>query len=135
MVVQINVLDKDIPNAITAATAAVRSAPGVPSIWFQLGLLYYTNNEMQNASAALEQAIKLESNYANAKYFLGLAYANLNRTQDAISQFQDLAKTNPENQEVVLILNNLAQGRQPFENAKPPVTNTPQKRTTAPISQ
>ncbi len=133
--VQLYVADKDINNAILAAKAAVNSAPGVPSIWFELGLLYYSANDMQNAATALEQAVKLQADYANAKYFLGLSYAALKKTPEAIQQFKDLSATNPDNNEVRLILSNLEAGKAPFDGATPPVTSTPQDRTTAPISQ
>ncbi len=134
-VVQLDVAKKDIPNAIIAAKAAVQSAPGVPSIWFELGLLFYSNNDMKDAALALEQAVALEPNYANAKYFLGLSYANVNRTADAIKQFKDLAATNPDNQEVQLILSNLEAGKKPFDGATPPVTKNPEDRQSAPIGQ
>ncbi len=134
-VVQLNVAQKDIPNAIRAAAAAVQSAPGVPSIWFELGLLYYSAGDTASAIPPLEEAIKRQSDYANAKYFLGLSYAAQNRAGDAIVQFTDLAKSNPDNQEVKLILANLSAGRAPFTNAQPPVTPNPQNRATAPISQ
>jgi tetratricopeptide (TPR) repeat protein len=133
--VQLYVANKDINNAIIAAKAAVSSAPGIPAIWFQLGLLYYSANDTANAALAFEQAVKLQNDYANAKYFLGLSYAAQKRTQDAIKQFQDLALSNPDNAEVKLILSNLQQGKAPFDGAQPPVTSTPQGRTTAPISQ
>lgn len=133
--VQLNVANKDIPNAIRAAQAAVRSAPGVPAIWFELGLLHYSANDMANATAVFEQAVKLQPEFANAKYFLGLSYAAVGRTAEALQQFVDLEKTNPDNQEVKLILDNLRAGKPPFENAQPPVTDAPQERTTAPIAQ
>lgn len=135
MVVQLDVAGNDIPSAIRAAQAAVQSAPGVPAIWFQLGLLHYAANDTASALPVLEQAVKLQSDYANAKYFLGLSYAAQGRTQDAIAQFTDLQKSNPDNQEVQLILRNLLSGKPPFEGAQPPVTSKPQNRTEAPISQ
>ena len=134
-VVQLDVAQKDIPSAIKAAQAAVQSAPGVPSIWFELGLLYYSANDTTDATPILEQAVKLQPDYANAKYFLGLSYAAQGRTQDAVQQFSDLATSNPGNAEVKLILSNLQAGKPPFTGAQPPVTSTPQNRTTAPISQ
>lgn len=133
--VQLYVANKDIDNAIVAAKAAVNSAPGVSSVWFELGLLYYSNNDMQDASAALEQAVTLQPDYANAKYFLGLSYAALGKMTEATQQFKELAVTNPGNSEVQLILSNLEAGKPPFAGATPPVTSTPEDRTTAPISQ
>ncbi len=132
-VVQYAVAHNDIPTAIAAAGQAVQSAPGIPSSWFELGLLYYSKNDFANAIPALEQAVKLENDYANARYFLGLSYAAQGRATDAVAQFENLATTNPNNAEVALILNNLKQGKEPFAGAKPPITPTPQERATAPL--
>ena len=135
LVVQLDVAQDDIPSAIQAATAAAQTAPGVAPIWFQLGLLYYAAGNATNAAAALEQAITLVPEYANAKYFLGLSYAALSRNEEAVRQFQDLAKTNPDNTEVILILSNLEAGKAAFEGATPPVTPKSQVRPPAPIEE
>jgi len=135
LVVQLDVANKDIPNAIKAATAAAQTAPGVAPIWFELGLLYYSAGDATHAAQALTQAVSIQSDYANAKYFLGLSDYILKDNAGAIKQFQDLAQSNPDNAEVKLILSNLEAGKQPFAGAQPPVTATPQDRTTAPVSQ
>ena len=135
LVVQLDVANKDIPNAIKAATAAAQTAPGVAPIWFELGLLYYSSGDATHAAQALQQAITLEPDYANAKYFLGLSYYILKDNAGAIKEFQDLATSNPGNSEVTLILSNLEAGKDPFAGAQPPVTDTPQDRSTAPLSQ
>lgn len=131
--VQLYVDRKDTKNAIAAAQAAVKSAPGVPSIWFELGLLYYSSADYKDAAAAFAQAVALQNDYANAKYFLGLSYVQIQRVPDAIQQFKDLTVSNPDNAEVKLILSNLGQGKAPFDGAQPPVTSSPQTRETAPI--
>ncbi len=135
LVVQLDVANKDIPNAIKAATAAEQTAPGDAPIWFELGLLYYSAGDAAHAAPALTQAVTIEPDYANAKYFLGLSDYVLKDNADAIKQFQDLAESNPGNTEVTLILNNLEAGKQPFDGAQPPVTATPQARDTAPVAQ
>ncbi len=83
----------------------------------------------------MESALALQDNYANVQYFLGLSYVRLNRMEDAIKQFTRLAETNPENQEVAFILDNLKAGKSPFADAQPPVTPTPEKRPSLPIKQ
>jgi tetratricopeptide (TPR) repeat protein len=135
LVVQLDVANKDIPNAIKAATAAAQTAPGVAPIWFELGLLDYSSGDATHAAQALQQALAIQPDYANAQYFLGLSDYVLKDTPDAIKQFQALAQSNPDNAEVKLILGNLQSGKQPFDGAQPPVTATPQDRTTAPVSQ
>ena len=133
--VQLDVAQNDLPSAIKAAQAAAQTAPGVASIWFELGLLYYSAGDTASAIQPLEQAVALQGDYANAKYFLGLSYYAQKRTSDAITQFQDLSKSNPDSTEVKSILSNLQAGKAPFDAAVPPETTPPQKRTTAPINQ
>ncbi len=125
MVVQLSVAQGDLNTAVQAATAAVKSAPGVPSLWFELGALYYSGRDAKDAVPVLEQAVTLQADYANAKYFLGLAYWANNQKPQAIQQFQDLAKTNPGNAEVAATLEAMTSGKQPQ------YPNPPQK--TAPI--
>ncbi len=72
----------------------------------------YDNKDFTGAAAAFEQAVALTPDYANAKYFLGLSYNQLNRKPQAIALFQDLVKTNPDNKEVALILTNLQAGKE-----------------------
>ncbi len=133
--VQMYIASNDAPNAIAAARAAVKSAPGMPAIWFELGLLYYSTSDTANALLVFEQALRIEPSYANAKYFLGLSYVAQKRTQDAVVLFKDLTKTHPDNLEVAFILSNLEAGNPPFYKARAPVTPTPQTRAKAPISQ
>lgn len=135
LVVQLNVANNDIPNAIRAATAAAQTAPGVAPIWFELGLLYYTSGDTKSAVQPLETAIKVAPDYANAKYFLGLSYHAQKRTADAVKLFEDLVRTNPDSAEAKLILANMQAGKAPFDSAEPPITNKPQNRSSAPLSE
>lgn len=132
-VVQINVANNDLKSAIQNTQIAVQTAPGVASIWFQLGLLYYAGNAAKEAIPPLEQAIVLVPNYANAKYFLGLAYYADGRQNDSLRVFQELAGTNADNAEVKAIVANLQAGKAPLAGLQP--QTPPQNRTTAPVAQ
>jgi tetratricopeptide (TPR) repeat protein len=135
-VAQLAVANNDLNTAVQASQAAVQSAPGVPSLWFQLGLLLYTGRDTKNAVLVLEKAVALVPDYANAKYFLGLSYWAENRRDEGNKQFSDLLSTNPGNAEIKLILSNMRAGKKdPFEGAEPPADTPPQKRTTAPVAQ
>lgn len=131
-VVQINVANNDLNSAIQNTQIAVQTAPGVASIWFQLGLLYYAGGDAKNAILALEQALKLVPDYANAKYFLGLAYYADKRQNDALRVFEELGSSNPDNAEVKAVIENLRAGKQPLEGLS---GAAPEDRTTAPVSQ
>ena len=119
MAVQIYVAKNDLKNAVVAAEAAVRSAPGIPSLWFQLGVLLWSGGDIKNAVLALERAIELQSNYANAKYFLGLSYWADSQKEKAIQQFVDIATTNPDNAEVQTTLARMRDGTQPLRPDPP----------------
>ena len=133
--VQLNVANNDLNSAVQAAQAAVQSAPGVAPIWFQLGLLYYAGGATKEAIAPLEQALKIQGDYANAKYFLGLSYYGQNRQVEALTLFEDLAKTTPDNAEVAKVVANMQAGKPALDGiSQPPPQDVP-SRTGAPIEQ
>lgn len=132
---QIEAARGNLADAIIAAKVAVEINSQNPVLLFQLGLLHYNNKEYADAAKSLEATLKIQPEYANAQYFLGLSYVRLNKMDDAITQFINLAKTNPDNQEIAFILENLQSGNSPFADAKPPVTPTPEKRSSLPIKE
>ena len=132
-VVQINVASNDLRSAIQNTQIAVQTAPGVASIWFQLGLLYYAGGDSKSSIQPLQQAIQLAPDYANAKYFLGLAYYAQGRQNDSLRLFQELAAGNPDNAEIKTIVSNLGAGKKPLDGLEP--NTPPQERQTAPVKQ
>ncbi len=135
LVSQIQASKGNLPDALVAARVASEIDPTSPLLLFQLGFLYYTDKQYGLAAQSLEKAIQLQSDYANAQYFLGLAYAYQGRRADAIVQFETLKRSNPTNIEVALILSNLKAGKNPFANAEPPVTSAPEKRNSLPLKE
>ena len=135
LLTQVEAAKGNLPDAITAAKFAIGLNDTNPLLYFELGLLQYVSNDYADAATTLAQAVKLQPDYANAEYFLGLSYARLNRLPDAAAQFQQLAVTNPDNQEVALILANLRAGKSPFAGAVPPVSTAPEKRPKLPIPE
>ena len=135
MLSQIYAAQGNLKDAITAATIATQINPQNPLLFFQLGLLEYNNKNYQASANALEKAVALSPVYANAHYFLGLSYSRLNQNELAIQEFTGLVESNPDNQEVALILSNLQSGRSPFTDAKLPVTPTPERRAKPPIQE
>lgn len=129
--VQLSIANNDLTSAVRAANAAVQTAPGVASLWFQLGLLLYAGGDTANAIGPLEQAVKLQNDYANAKYFLGLSYYAENRQVEALRLFEDLERTNPDNEEVKLVIANMRAGKPALEGVTPPPTQS----QTAPVEE
>ena len=132
---QIQVNQGQIKDAITSVQYATKINPNNPLLYFQLGMLYYNDKNYQDAVDSLTQALKFDNKYANAQYFLGLSYVRLNKMADAIAQFESLVATNPDNQEVTLILSNLRKGKSPFNDAPAPIDSKPEKRKSLPIKE
>jgi tetratricopeptide (TPR) repeat protein len=133
MASQVAATQGNVKDAITAARVSTQLSPNNPIVFFQLGILLYTDKDYAGAAEALSNAVRLQSDYANARYFLGLTYARLGKMADATAQFDELNKSNPGNQEVQLILSNLKAGKSPFENAPAAITPAPEKRSSLPL--
>ena len=117
---QVEAAQGNVKDAITAANVAIQINPQSPLLYFQLGLLEYNAADYAAAATALEKAINIQADYSNARYFLGLSYARLNRTADAVDQFAQLSATNPDNQTVQSILTALRSGKSIFTPASAP---------------
>ena len=106
-------------------------APLDAGLAFQLGVLYYNDNQLDKAKGELERALRLDENYSNASYFLGLVYDKGGNKQAAISQFERVEKLNPDNEEVKKILSNLRTGKTALEGispTQPPIEEKPPER-------
>lgn len=89
----------DISMAIDDATLAAQRAPEDALSWYNLGAILYSANQYQDAAQALETAVTIQSNYANALYVLALSYDALGRKEDALRVMTIVAQLNPDSVE------------------------------------
>lgn len=125
---RLEVSEDNLPQAIESAETGTLLLPNNPGVHFQLGLLKYSDQDYEGALEAFSRAVALVPDYANAKYYLGLTLDRLDRSDEAITQFEDLLKTNPGNSDVIRVLENLRGGRSATAG------NTPDNPETLPIS-
>lgn len=126
------VLDRqgEVDSAIEETRRVVVANPQDAGALLQLGILDIKAENYEEARAALERAKLLVEDYANARYFLGIAYARLDQRNAAIAEFEWLREKNPDNQLVGQILTNLREGRDPLAapaqepQSTPPVPDT-----------
>lgn len=118
-------------NAIKALESTLSLEPNRVGALFELGFLKYDTKDYAGARDALLRAVSVSPAYANARYYLGLSYDKLGKTAEAIAQFEEILKTNPDNTEVGRILQNLKAGRSALENA----SEKPEKRKKPPVSE
>lgn len=86
-------------------------------LYYQRGILYYSQKDYESAKQILEQAVKINPGFANARYFLGLTFAQLGDYEAAIAQFEEVKKLDEKSADTINpILNNLRLGRDPLTN-------------------
>ncbi|MBI2109274.1 MAG: tetratricopeptide repeat protein [Parcubacteria group bacterium] len=132
LLAQIEFSEGNISAAIRSVEGATLAAPNDEGLFFQLGLLKFNTRDYKGSAEALVRAVELNPQFANAKYFLGLSFYNINRTAEAIVQFEGIELANPENQEVKQILENLRNGNGPFANFNEPDFS---ERDTLPLNE
>ena len=129
----ISMREGNTQEAIGRLELTKQMAPFDKGLVFQLGLIYYQNNQLDKAKGEFERAIGIDPNYSNARYFLGLIYDNFGNKEAALEQFEKIAELNPDNQEVKKIIENLRAQKPALEGIVPPA-QPPAERLETPVS-
>ena len=130
LLAQVHDAKGEVEEATRRGEAAALLAPNDIGTLFQLGLLYYRSNRLEDAEIVFRRAVEINDFYSNARYFLGLIYDRMNRKNDAIAEFEKIASLNPDNDEVKRILTNLREGRKALNTIPPPA---PERRKEPPV--
>ncbi len=107
---QVDIAAGNTEGAIAAAEAVTTLEPQNPVRFFQLGVLQLANDAVPAATASFERAIALNSNFADARYYLAVAYDEQGRSDDAREQINHIAEQNAENPAVIEALRRLDAG-------------------------
>ncbi len=124
----VSVFDREgRPAEALARAERLRSiAPNDAGILFQLGIVHYQAERFLKAQEVLADAVKVAPDYANALYFLGLAYDRNGDRASALAQFERVLRLNPGNADIAAVISNVKSGRpalasdsapQPLEDA------------------
>jgi len=108
LLAQIETSEGNPGEAIKQAERAGQLTPNDPTIFFRLGLLRYNNSDYSGAVSAFEKAVILNTNYLNARFFLGQAYQKVGRSSDALVQFKILSQVLPDNQDIKDAINSIS---------------------------
>jgi tetratricopeptide (TPR) repeat protein len=106
--------------------------PQDTGVAFQLAVLYYKAQRYEQAKAEFIRAIVLDTNFSNARYFLGLLYDREGNKQGALDQFEKIAELNPDNEHVQQVIANLKAGQPALGS---PALGPPQQPEQIPIEQ
>lgn len=112
--ITIRELQGDLEGAVKLAEENLSSSKEDFRSALVLGLLYYKNTDYQKAVGLLEAVNKRWDNFSDARYILGLSYAQEGELQKAKEQFEKIAEINDDSQEIKDILESLRAGRTDF---------------------
>ncbi len=129
---QLKVQAGKVQEALDAALAAAYFAPEDPNILFQVGVLRAARQDYVGAAAALEEAVRVNPEFANARYFLAAVYAKQREYPKAVTQLEEVRAFTEGNAAIVdPLIAQLAAGKNPFPAnlltiSQPEVQNAPQ---------
>ena len=118
LLAQVELTSGNLKAAIKRAESAAVFEPSNPVTHFQVGVLRYEDKNIAGAGEAFAAAVQLAPDYANAHYYLGRVYFDLGQKDNAIKEFQQVLKLNPDNTDVQSVLATIAAGNDPFAPPK-----------------
>lgn len=119
-------------SATQVLSVAAQRSPNDPTVWFQLGIAYYDNASYSNAASAFVTALNLNSQFANAQYFLALSFDKLGRHDDALKILEFLKQNNPSSTDLDKVIANIKAGL-PAVSSTATSTPTPGQTSTSTI--
>jgi tetratricopeptide (TPR) repeat protein len=126
---QLQVQQGKATEALQAAEAAAYFAPNDPNVLFQVGILRLGTGNADGAIQALSAAVDANKQYANARYFLAIAYSTKGQYEQALAQLNAIASLSPENaQAVAPDIATLKGGKNPFPPARQGQLGIPQSK-------
>jgi tetratricopeptide (TPR) repeat protein len=126
---QLDIREGNTQSAVETVRSVISLDPRNPTRYFQLGVLLAATNDTRGAQTAFMRAVELDPHYANARYLLALEYAKEGRDDAALEQLQIVQQTNPENRELLSIIERLESG----EPLDLPETDFPSTELSAPM--
>lgn len=97
LLAQLDIEEGNTERAIAIVNAITQLEPENPARRYQLGILLASFDQLDNAIVSFEKAVELDPQYANARYFLALGYAEKGMVDEAIEQLtvvRDLSEGN-----------------------------------------
>ncbi|MBI4086969.1 tetratricopeptide repeat protein [Candidatus Kaiserbacteria bacterium] len=119
---QLDIAAGNTDAAVAGTRAVTVLEPQNPVRFFQLGVLLLSSGKMQEAISSLGQAVGLDQNYANARFYLALAYDTVGEKSKAREQLDAVLASNPGNEIVTNLLGRLDRGEPLLQTAAPQTT-------------
>lgn len=107
-----------VKEAIAQLEKIVPYNANEPTLMFELGLLYVRDGRKANAIGAFQRAVLLTPQYANARWYLALLLEDKGDITGALTQLQEIQKSNPDNAALQQKISQLEAGKRAIPPGK-----------------
>lgn len=97
LLAQLDIATGNTATAIGTTQAIITLEPNNPTRYYQLGVLLIAEERLEEAVGAFSQALRLDTQYANARYMRALALLDLGEKDLALADLRLVESTNQEN--------------------------------------
>tara|TARA_B100000508_G_C11465090_1_gene281302 strand:- start:2536 stop:5070 length:2535 start_codon:yes stop_codon:yes gene_type:complete len=97
LLAQLDIATGNTETAIATTQAIITLEPNNPTRYYQLGILLISEQRLEEAVGVFSQALRLDSEYANARYMRALALLDLGEKDLALSDLRMVEETNQDN--------------------------------------
>jgi len=101
----------DLDKAIEKAASNVDKYSQSAEFAMDLGRLYYQSEDFEKSEETLKRALNINSQFANARYLLGLVLDKQGKSQEALEELEKVEELNPDNEVLKNVIDNLRNGR------------------------
>jgi tetratricopeptide (TPR) repeat protein len=101
-----------VREAISELEKIVPANANQPTLMFELGILYLRDAQNDNALAAMQRAVLLSPQYANARWYLALLLEERGDIDAALVQLKEIQKSNEDNEVLNVKIAQLEAGEQ-----------------------
>lgn len=107
LLAQIDIAEGDVQAAIEHLLPILLIEPDTPQRYYQLGVLYTAAGQPEEALFSYNNALSLDPQFANARYFRALLLAEAGNEQAAIAELKIVQETNQNNEQLNNVITQL----------------------------
>jgi len=110
LLAQLDIEEGDVVSAIAIVRSIISLEPRNPTRYFQLGMLLSSEKKYEEAIGEFTTAVRIDPQYANARYLLALTYISVSQPAKALVELRIVAQTNQENIQLQELISRIESG-------------------------
>ncbi len=110
LLAQLDIGAGDVESAVSTVQSIITLEPRNPTRYFQLGVLLSSQERHVEAIEEFKTALRIDPEYANARYFMALTYIAIDQTDSALKELLIVAETNQDNVQLQELISGIQAG-------------------------